>query len=1017
VYNPFRRRAAETGAAADSPVRLIAMMALYFLVVCAIGILRPIKNSLALDGLGATSFYKVYLVSAFVVLFVPVLNRAGDRFPWRWLLAGGALFFATNLLLFRLVYVEGSALFGLAFYGWYDLFAAGLVTQFFITTQLAMDARTAKRAYPMVIAGGSLGASLGGGITGFFAESVGTPNLLLVAAAILAVFAVSAPWIWAGVEVKPEPGKRVDLHRKELGAILANRHVRLIAATVLATILVKQLVDFQYNALTKEVFDSRDAVSAFQGKFDAATQWLPILVLVALRPALQRWGVGVAVLTLPVAMLATTTGLAVAFGLWAAVAARGSEKALRYSAERAGREILYVPVPDDIKLKAKAYIDVAVEKGVGKVLSAGLIALLLLFMDLRGIAVVSMVMAAGWLTLAVGVRREYVRTLARAIDGRFASLKGLFMALTDASSLPVLRAALDGASRLRAGFALELLAQAHPEDVRALAPELHRLAEHPDEQIRVAALQQLGRIGDAADEAVLRARLTDPEQTVREAAVRAMAARSGPDAGRVLGELLRSDTPAVRAAVLAHLVADGAPERPSLLDRSYLEARWERAAAGDPDERVELALATAGLREDPDAGRFLDPFLDDADARVVATALRSAALLNRVDCADRMIAALSDPATRNAARDALATLGAPAVEPLAAALLDERTDSRIRRTIPGVLARIPAQATVDALFELVLAPETDQLLDFRSLKALGKLRARGDTLEFPADVVLEVAAREAAAARRYARAATTLHSDGAPLDRPGILLAGALDDAWRERREGLFRCFGLLYPAHEVYRTWLAVGSSSRPRRANALEWLEHTLGHPTYRPFAEIIEHPAPPAPRGHHRAVQIGDLTRDGDSWVAQLARGFTERDHPDNRETMELIEKVFLLQRVDLLHGARGANLALIASIAEEVDVPPGTVLIAAGEPTSAMYIVTQGAVTLSGVGEHIRLGPEEAFGTWALIDESPSPIEAVADGQARLLRITRLDLEDLLADHSELAVALLRGLARRMRNLVA
>jgi hypothetical protein len=626
-------------------------------------------------------------------------------------------------------------------------------------------------------------------------------------------------------------------------------------------------------------------------------------------------------------------------------------------------------------------------------------------------------MAAGWLTLAMAVRREYVRTLARAIDGRFASLKGLFIALTDASSLPVLRAALDGRvpapGRVHPGAA----GAGPPEDVRALAPELNRLAAHPDEQIRVAALEQLGPHRgrgrrDGAPRPSGRSRAT-----VREAAVRAMVARSrseDPAASRRAPALRR---PAV-GPPLSPIWWRTGPERPVLASSI---APTSRPAGNGRRRRWTLAPSwpwpPPGSATTPMRAASWIPFLDDADARVVSTALRSAALLNRVDCADRMIAALSDPATRNAARDALATLGAPAVEPLAAALLDERTDSRIRRTIPGVLARIPAQATVDALFELVLAPETDQLLDFRSLKALGKLRARGDTLEFPADVVLEVAAREAAAARRYARAATTLHSDGAPLDRPGILLAGALDDAWRERREGLFRCFGLLYPAHEVYRTWLAVGSSSRPRRANALEWLEHTLGHPTYRPFAEIIEHPAPPAPRGHHRAVQIGDLTRDGDSWVAQLARGFTERDHPDNRETMELIEKVFLLQRVDLLHGARGANLALIASIAEEVDVPPGTVLIAAGEPTSAMYIVTQGAVTLSGVGEHIRLGPEEAFGTWALIDESPSPIEAVADGQARLLRITRLDLEDLLADHSELAVALLRGLARRMRNLVA
>jgi hypothetical protein len=59
------------------------MMGLYFLVLVAVGILRPIKNVLALDGLAEGDFYQVYLVSALVVLFAPLFNHLGDRIPWR----------------------------------------------------------------------------------------------------------------------------------------------------------------------------------------------------------------------------------------------------------------------------------------------------------------------------------------------------------------------------------------------------------------------------------------------------------------------------------------------------------------------------------------------------------------------------------------------------------------------------------------------------------------------------------------------------------------------------------------------------------------------------------------------------------------------------------------------------------------------------------------------------------------------------------------------------------------------
>ena len=135
------------------------------------------------------------------------------------------------------------------------------------------------------------------------------------------------------------------------------------------------------------------------------------------------------------------------------------------------------------------------------------------------------------------------------------------------------------------------------------------------------------------------------------------------------------------------------------------------------------------------------------------------------------------------------------------------------------------------------------------------------------------------------------------------------------------------------------------------------------------------------------------------------------------MNLIETVFLLQRVDLLKDARGAHLALLAGIAEDVTVDRGAVLIREGEPTEALYVVTRGAVELRGVGGQLSMGEGAAFGTWALIDGAPSPVEARAAEPTRLLRIRREEFHDLVGDHPELAIGLLQGLARRIRTLVA
>ena len=1004
------------GAEGDLP-RLVSLMALFFLVVCAVGILRPVKNALALEGLGATDFYKTYLVSAAVVLFVPLFNRLSRHLSARVLFAAIAWFFAANLLLLRLSYREGSAAFGLVFYGWYDLFAAALVTQFFMATQLYFDARSAKRAYPIVIAGGSVGATLGGGITWFFAESLGTPNLLLVAAAIIAVFALGIPWV-----IGKQPSAAAARTQGPGGApgaaggttwfstlreLAGDRQVRLIAGAVLLTIIVKQLVDYQFNAITMDVFQTRDAVAAFQGKFNTYTQWLPLVVLAGLRPALRRWGIAAAVLLLPFATLATTAALALSFGLWAAVAAKGADASMRYSAERAGRELMYVPVRPEIKLKAKAYIDVAVEKGVGKISSAVLIMALLTVVDRRGIAFFTAGLALIWLVVALGLRREYTRTLARSIENRFASFRGTFASLVDASTLPIIRRALAEGAPVRIAFALELLAQADERDLRELAPELNRLVGHEQDEIRATALVQLARIPDLADAHRVRERVRDRAEPVRDAAVQVLMAASGERAPALCNELLHDDAGAVRTAALRCLVGKAATPGVRAVGRAYVEERWSTAAAGDAAVRTELALAVGGMHGDAEAGRFLAPFLDDADPRVRGTALRSAALLGRIDCCGRMIAALRDPATRAAARDSLALIGEPAVAPLAAALLDTDTPEHLRRLIPSTLARIPAQQTVDAMLRLVLAPQTDQLLDFRTLKALGKLRSRHPDLQFDPALVWQVAERESDHAQRYAAVRAALAGAGSG-DGVGRLLASALEDGERERREGVFRCLGLLYPPEPVLRAFLAATGGKAAARANALEWIEQTVGSTRARRIAAAIEPDAAERPKLSPR-----QLVDDGDAWIAHLARSFT----CPTETGMELIEKVFLLRQVDLLSGARGAHVALLASIADEIEAPPDTVLLPAGEPPAALYVVARGSVELHGVGERLVVGPDGAFGTWALIDDQPSLLEARTLEPTRLLRVTRADFHDLLDDHGELALGLLQGLAHRVRSLVS
>lgn len=1038
-------------------LKLVAMMALYFLVLFAVGILRPIRNALALDGLAETKFYQVYLVSGVVILAVPPYNRLADRVRWRVLIPGVAAFFAVTLLVLRLLYSDGSTAFGMVFYGYYDLFAAALVTQFFMAVQVFFNARDAKSAIPLVIIGGSLGATFGGFTTGLLSKTLGAPNLMLVAAFFIALFAAALPFVWAGYPPIKPPGRTAGPKRLSAGEftrIFSHRHIRLIAALVLITVLVKTMVDYEFNEITALYAGERDAISSFQGWVLGATQWLPILVLLVLGPILKRWGVGTAVLILPVVMLLTSVGLALVFGVWMAVAAKASDTTFRYSAERTAREVLYVPVPTDLKLRAKTYIDMAVEKGVGKVFSAVVIFLLLQMMGLAGIPWVIAAFSVVWILGALAVRREYLATLSESIRGRFASLRGSFATLTERSTLAFVEEALRG-DPVQVAFALDLVEQAGRVDAEPLADEMEMLLDHGSSELRARVLHLLARFPGLVPTERIEERLSDGSRSVREAAVVALAAASDrpEDREQALRGLLASADPRVRHATLATLLrGDVECDRRAVVGREYVEERMAASAEaeggavaatggregdggetaagvpGSPEAREELAMALGLL--DGEAGgppELLEKLLEDPEPRVARAALMAAGVLRRADLRPAMLAHLADPALREEARRGLAAQGADVVELLEAWLTDPHRDRSVRRQIPGVMARIPTQVTVSALLRALREPGPDRVVEFRTLKALNKLRsgtASEEPLEFDPSAVLAVARREVEEADRYAvlRAGLARSAAGGS----GIaLLRQSLEEAWEEGREAVFRCLGLVFPPDEIYRAYLTITHGDERSRANAVEWLDETVGHDLFVRVEPVLSRPdgrgKPPLGGWPGLDATLEELGSGRNEWLSRLAAWNLEAarapDSDDGSVTMDRIEKVFLLQKVDLLEEAKSSHLALLASIAEEVEVAEGEVLIRQGQTNESLYVVIRGSVELRGMGDQLLVAGENApFGTWALIDSDPSVVGATAAEPSRLLRITRGDFEELLADHPELAMGMLQGLARRLRALV-
>lgn len=133
--------------------------------------------------------------------------------------------------------------------------------------------------------------------------------------------------------------------------------------------------------------------------------------------------------------------------------------------------------------------------------------------------------------------------------------------------------------------------------------------------------------------------------------------------------------------------------------------------------------------------------------------------------------------------------------------------------------------------------------------------------------------------------------------------------------------------------------------------------------------------------------------------------------------IIEKVILLQDIDVFKEVRVEDLAHLAVIAEEVTYQPESNLYQVDEPPDALFLIIKGKIRLHRDGKEISVsGEREAIGAWALFDNQPRVATATALEETETLKIDREDFYDLLSDHVRIAESVLRSLSRKLRGLL-
>lgn len=816
----------------------------FFLIICFQYTAKSVRQSTFIDGLGSQWLPVVYLLLA--LFSYPVLrlySRFAGKMARHSLMIVTCLIVALTMVAFWWGFQFDSKLVAVGFYVWLGIVAVLTVSQFWSYAGNVFDPRQAKRLFGFLGAGGILGGIAGGQVARVVANLVGTRYALLAAAVLMGAVVLNmllvhrmTPSDQARVAGAGAGGKlaKMDAAKGGLATIKASRHLTLIAAIMILTVMVAQVVDLQFNWGVEQSIQGEDRLTAFYGNFFTVMGVAAFLFQVIFTARIHRTlGVGFAMRILPVAMAIGSAGLFVSVAMFPgillamAVTLKIGENGLRYSLDQATRELLFLPVPAEDRVKAKAFIDVFVQRG-----AKGLAALLLLpvtFGLIRTIDTVwiSLGLIVVWLAVIALMAREYVQSFRQGLKQRSVDA-AVPINVSDVTTLELLVESLGSSDPRQVLHSLNLLATNKRGN---LVPPL--LLYHDDPRVRHRTLEVLRDIGRGDAAPLIERRLGDDDPDVRAEAIRVLASLEGQNIVDLMLPRLKETEPSVRAAAVACLANHGGGE----YDEQAQAVLRELLSDADPQARVEAAKALGAIHE-PRLQEQLVRLLYDQHPEVVRETI--AAIRRRVKrdgfnpiYVPTLISLLHDRRLKADAREALVAFGERVIPSLVHFMADDDEPIWVRRALPKSIARVGTPQAAEALIDSLDAFE-DRFLRRKVIEAMASVRDTKVVEERRQS--LEDAVRHEA--REYflhlGQLAVIGLEDKGELVGPeidwsrGTVAPGLLEKLLAERMdEHLHNVFGLLavlYPPKDIWAAYRSLLSGRPALRNNALEYIDNTV-------------------------------------------------------------------------------------------------------------------------------------------------------------------------------------------------
>jgi HEAT repeat protein len=792
-------------------------------------ILKPLRSGLFLKNFPASQLpYALFLTAVVAGTLATLIFKLHRRVSLIKLMTGinGAII--VTLFYFRWAMGREIGYLPYVYYIYVQIISVLSTAQFWLLAGYIYDNQQSKRIFPLLGAGAIVGAMAGSFIPGFLSARLNTQSMLLICIIVCILLILLSQFSWRfrrpgadRIETRKfEESKEraIDLLRLAFGS----RHLSLMILLILLTLVASQISDWQLNAASQAAYSHlpkdqmESAINELWGRFYFFTNIVGILLQATLSGFIvRRYGISAAILFLPVSLLLTSVGVFLLPTLSMAALCLGSNSVFRYSINRVGLELLYLPLAPEARKKIKLFIDVFVDR-LGRAI-AGVIILAMtgavFTWGLRGTAGAIVFFCSACIVVCLMLRNSYVGAFRRKLARHEVDLTEIHRYVSDPSSVQLLTSALESRQERRILYALRLLRGIRGVD---FAEKLLPLTEHESPHVRAEAARTLAALPDAQWAAAERM-LGDPSDAVRDAAVEYICLRAAAAAPERIELLLRHEQAEVRKAAsrcLAENPAIAFQPSPELV-RDWMGRR----EPGADKTRAAAAYLASRLRA-RDAVPLLRSCLEDPDPEVVAAAMLAAGKAGHLDLAIDIAHLLTNRRLRPKAREALVSFGSRIAGMLGDMLADAQHDIELRREIPWVLSRIPAQRSAEVLVDSL--GEKDRLLRYGAVKALNRLHEQRPELPIPREAVQ---AHIYAEARAYYEALCIhLSLSTSPDGNSRELLVRSLQEHLDEYLEVIFRLLGLHYSQKDIYSAYWAMKEKKADARATAVEFLDSIL-------------------------------------------------------------------------------------------------------------------------------------------------------------------------------------------------